>query len=103
MSDGAMSEAVTRRSFATAAALSFAGVGAGVSLWPLLATLAPNPASPGPDVASVDLARVQAGDTLRVAWRGLPVLVRHRTPAEIERCARLLATTLGEGRVLAQS
>ena len=31
----------------------------------------------------VDLSSIQAGQTVTVKWRGKPVFIRHRTPAEV--------------------
>ena len=33
----------------------------------------------------VDLTKVDIGQTVTVKWRGKPVFIRRRTPAEIER------------------
>jgi ubiquinol-cytochrome c reductase iron-sulfur subunit len=42
-------------------------------------------------VTDVDLSPIQPGETIHVRWRGLPILVRHRTPEEVRiaRSARL--------------
>ncbi len=56
---------------------------AGVA-WPLIDQL--NPDASVLALASIrfDVAPVAEGSSVTIMWRGLPVFVRHRTPAEIE-------------------
>ena len=74
-----------RRDFLTLCAGSFVAVGAAATVWPLIDQMNPNPATPPPETATVDLARIGEGQSLVVRWRGSPVVVRHRTAAEIAR------------------
>jgi ubiquinol-cytochrome c reductase iron-sulfur subunit len=76
-----------RRDFIVQAACTFAGVGAVAALWPLIDQMNPNPATPPPEVTDVDLAPIEPGQAITVRWRGLPIVVRHRT-AEETRIAR---------------
>jgi ubiquinol-cytochrome c reductase iron-sulfur subunit len=73
-----------RRDFMVQAACTFAGVGGAMALWPLVDQMNPGPATPPPEVKEVDLSAIQPGETISVAWRGLPVLIRNRTPREVQ-------------------
>ena len=82
----------TRRDFLLATTATVGIVGTGLALWPLIDSM--NPAADVLAVAetTVDLAPVVEGQAITVVWRGKPVFVRHRTPAEI---ATAEATALG--------
>ena len=73
----------TRRDFLTLATVAVGGAGAVAAVWPLVHSM--NPAADTLALASVevDLAPVAVGQSITVAWRGKPVFIRHRTPAEI--------------------
>ena len=73
----------TRRDFIILAAAAMGGVGAACTAWPLITSM--NPAADTLALASteVDLANVKEGQSITVTWRGKPVFIRHRTPAEI--------------------
>lgn len=86
----------SRRHFLSIAAGSFVVVGGAAAVWPLLATMAPNSGSPR-DTVEVDLTGIAAGDWRRVPWRAMPVVVRHRTPQEIELARRVPVSDLRDG------
>ena len=73
----------TRRDFMVLTAGALAGVGACSVAWPFINSM--NPAADVLALASieVDLSPVQAGQTIKVKWRGVPVFIRHRTPENI--------------------
>ena len=73
-----------RRDVVVAGALSFAGVGVLLALWPFVHQGNPNPGTPRREGPEVDLMPIRPGQTVLVQWRGKPMLVRHRTVAEIE-------------------
>lgn len=80
-----------RREFLVMAALSAVGVGAGLALWPLVRQMAPNPHSEQTARLTVDLAAITAGSWKQLPWQSpspLPVIVRHRTAAEVESAMR---------------
>jgi ubiquinol-cytochrome c reductase iron-sulfur subunit len=79
------SPAPTRRDFICVSAGAFVAVGSGAALWPLIHQMNPHPGTPRPERCIVDLAPIEPGQAVTVAWRGQPVVVRHRTHAEIER------------------
>ena len=74
----------TRRDFLLLTAGALGGVGAAIAVWPFIDSL--NPARDTLALASteVDLAPVQVGQRLTVAWRGKPVFIDHRTPEQIK-------------------
>jgi ubiquinol-cytochrome c reductase iron-sulfur subunit len=75
---------VQRRDFLILAAGAFSALGAGAALWPFIHSL--NPAADTLALASIetDLSPVQAGQRIKVMWRGKPVFIDHRTPERIE-------------------
>lgn len=75
----------TRRDFIVLAAGATAGVGAAVGAWPFVSSM--NPAKDVLAMASVeyDLASVKPGQSITVMWRGMPVIIRHRTETEIQK------------------
>lgn len=85
MAEGLSPDGRERRDIVKAAALAMVGVGGAAALWPLLAQFATHPGSPPRETVSVDLATIPPGTSHLLAWRTLPVLVRHRTDAEISR------------------
>ncbi len=78
----------TRRDFLTVAAGSWAAVGAAVTLWPLVQQMNPDATTQALASIEVDLAPIKEGQAITVMWRGKPVFIRHRTPAEIEAARR---------------
>ena len=73
----------TRRDFLMMAAGGMAAVGTAAAIWPLIDSL--NPAADALAVSSieVDIGPIAEGQAVTVMWRGTPVFIRHRTPAEI--------------------
>ena len=74
----------SKRDFLFLVTASTAAVGAAAMAWPLIDSM-----SPARDVLAlssidVDLTPVPAGQGITVVWRGKPIFVRHRTPAEIK-------------------
>jgi ubiquinol-cytochrome c reductase iron-sulfur subunit len=72
-----------RRDFIHIAALSMGAVGVAATAWPFIDQM--NPSVDTLALASIeqDISKVTPGQQLVVLWRGKPVFVRHRTPAEI--------------------
>ena len=79
----AASPELTRRDFLIVATGAVATVGAAASLWPLIDSM--NPAADQLALSSVelDLSPIEVGQRVTVQWRGKPVFIVHRTPAEI--------------------
>ena len=75
---------LSRRDFILIGAAGFAAIGAAAALWPLLDQMNPDQSALSQATTEVDLAPIEVGQAITVMWRGKPVLVAHRTPAEIE-------------------
>lgn len=73
-----------RRDFLQLTTTAFAVVGVGAVAWPFLFSLAPSKDVLALASTDVDIGPIQEGMAVTVMWRGKPVFVRHRTPAEIE-------------------
>ncbi len=74
----------TRRDFLFLATGAMGAVGVGMMVWPLISQMNPDASVQALAATEVDLAPVQAGQSITVLWRGKPVFVRHRTEQEIE-------------------
>lgn len=72
----------SRRRFLTLATSGVGAVGAGFVAWPFLASLKPSERAKalGAPVV-VDIAALEDGQKINVAWRGKPVWIVKRTPA----------------------
>ncbi|HVY13187.1 MAG TPA: ubiquinol-cytochrome c reductase iron-sulfur subunit [Alphaproteobacteria bacterium] len=73
-----------RRDFIFIAAASMGAVGAGVAVWPFLASLGPAADTLALSTTEVDLSKVEQGQAITVIWRGKPVFIRNRTAQDIE-------------------
>ena len=76
-------DAGTRRDFLYVASGAIGGVGLAAMAWPFIDQMNPSSAALALASIEVDLAPVQAGQQIVVKWRGHPLFVRRRTPAEI--------------------
>ncbi len=73
----------SRRDFIhIAAAVGAAGAAVGVA-WPLVDQMNPSADTLALSSIEYDLSKVLLGQEVTIKWRGKPVFVRHRTPAEI--------------------
>ena len=93
---GKPGEVTSRRHVLSVVAGSFVVVGGAAAMWPFVASMAPHRGSPR-DSVEVDLTGIGAGDWRRVPWRAAPVVVRHRTPHEIEAARRVDLTGFRDG------
>jgi ubiquinol-cytochrome c reductase iron-sulfur subunit len=104
-SDEAVSGApdgVRRRDFINIAAVSFAGVGAAVTLFPLV-----NQMNPSADVLAlasieVDISKIQSGQAIKTIWRKQPVFIRNLTPKEIREANAVPLDELRDPQTLAE-
>jgi ubiquinol-cytochrome c reductase iron-sulfur subunit len=73
-----------RRDFTLVAAIAAAAGGVAAIAWPFIDQM--NPAQDTLALASVefDLSKVAAGQQVTIKWRGKPLFIRNRTPAEIK-------------------
>ncbi len=74
----------TRRDVLTVGSGAFAAVGAAATIWPLVQQMNPDAATLALANVEVDLTPLKPGQAITVLWRGKPVFIRHRTPAEIQ-------------------
>ena len=77
------SDAGTRRDFLYVAAGSVGAVGAVAAAWPFIDQMNPSAAALAMGSTEIDLAAIQPGQQIVYKWRGQPLFVRRRTPAEI--------------------
>ncbi|HEY1300535.1 MAG TPA: ubiquinol-cytochrome c reductase iron-sulfur subunit [Stellaceae bacterium] len=92
----------TRRDFLVLTAAALGVVAVGASVWPFIDTLNPARDTLALSSTEVDLAPVQVGQRLTVAWRGKPVFIAHRTPAEIKAAQDVDVSTLRDPQTDAQ-
>ena len=76
-------DAGTRRDFLYVASGAMGAVGVAAIAWPFIDQMNPSTAALALASTEVDLSTVQPGQQVIVKWRGHPVFVRRRTPAEI--------------------
>lgn len=75
----------TRRDFLYVATGSVAAVGAVFTAWPLISQLNPDASTIAAGAPiEVELTPVAVGQAVKVFWRGKPIYISHRTPAEIK-------------------
>jgi ubiquinol-cytochrome c reductase iron-sulfur subunit len=76
-------DAGTRRDFLYVASGAMGAVGVAAIAWPFIDQMNPSTAALALASTEVDLSAVQPGQQVIVKWRGHPLFVRRRTPAEI--------------------
>ena len=75
---------IDRRDFLYIATGAVGAVGAALTAWPFISQMNPDASVLALATIEVDLAPIVEGQAITLKWRGNPVFVRHRTPAEIE-------------------
>jgi ubiquinol-cytochrome c reductase iron-sulfur subunit len=95
-------EGVRRRDFINVAALSFAGVGVGAAVLPLISQM--NPSADVLALASteVDISKIAPGQAIKTVWRKQPVFVRNLTPQEIQAANKVPVSELRDPQSLAE-
>jgi ubiquinol-cytochrome c reductase iron-sulfur subunit len=93
---------VRRRDFINIATVAWAGVGAGAIVLPLI-----NQMNPSADVLAeasieVNLAAIEAGQSIKTIFRKQPLFVRHLTPAEISAAEAVPVGSLRDPETLEQ-
>ncbi len=87
-------EEPNRRDFIVILAQAFAGVGAAVALWPFIHQMNPDASTQALASIEVDLSPVKEGQAITVSWRGKPIFIRNRTPAEVDAAKAVKLTDL---------
>jgi ubiquinol-cytochrome c reductase iron-sulfur subunit len=102
LNDAEVPEDVRRRDFIHIAAISFAGVGAGAIVLPLV-----NQMNPSADVLAlasieVDLSAISEGQAIKTSWRKQPIFIRNLTAAEIADANKADVGTMRDPQTLAE-
>ena len=92
---------VRRRDFINIAATSFAGVGAGIAVAPLLMQMAPSADVQALSTTEVDISKIQPGQGIKAVWRKQPVFIRNLTPQEIQAANAVPVSELRDPQSLA--
>ena len=95
-------DGVRRRDFLNVAAVSFAGVGALVTIAPLIVQMSPSADVLALSTTEVDISKVQPGQGIKVSWRKQPVFVRNLTPKEIAEANAVPLSALRDPQSLAE-
>ncbi len=74
----------SRRDILQIMAGSWALVGVGALVWPLIDQMNPDASALALGSTEVDLGPIAEGQAITVVWRGKPVFIRHRTAKEIQ-------------------
>ncbi len=72
-----------KRDFLTLATVAVGVVGVGAFVWPIIDSMNPSKDVLALASTEVDLSLVEEGQRITVVWRGKPVFIDYRTPAEI--------------------
>jgi ubiquinol-cytochrome c reductase iron-sulfur subunit len=100
--DAGVTDGVRRRDFIHIAAISFAGVGAGAIVLPLI-----NQMNPSADVLAlasieVDLSPIAEGQAIKTSWRKQPIFIRNLTAAEITAANKADVKSMRDPQTLAE-
>ncbi len=77
-------DGVTKRDFLALLASAGAAVTVGAIAWPLIDSMNPAADTLAVSAVEVDLKPILLGSGITLLWRGQPIFVRYRTPAEIK-------------------
>src|ERR1700742_730430 len=77
------SDAGTRRDFLYVASGAIGAVGVAAMAWPFIDQMNPSAAALAAGTTEIDLSPIQVGQQIVFKFRGHPLFVRRRTPAEI--------------------
>lgn len=91
-----------RRDYLSIAAVSFAGVGAGVIALPLINQMNPSADVLAQSTTAVDLSAIQPGQSIKATFRKQPLFVRNLTPEEIAQANQVDAASLRDPQTLAE-
>ena len=77
-------DGTTKRDFLILTAAGLSAVGAGAMARPFISSMNPARDVLALSTTEAEIGAIPAGAAVTLMWRGKPVFVRHRTPAEIE-------------------
>ena len=95
-------EGVRRRDFINIAAVSAAGVGGIVVVYPLISQMAPSADVLAESSTEVDISAVQPGQAIKAVFRKQPVFIRSLTPGEVEAANKVDPSSLRDPQTLAE-
>ena len=95
-------DGVRRRDWINIAAVSWLGVGAGVTVLPLLNQMNPSADVLALSTTELDVGSIAAGQAIKTTWRKQPIFVRHLTPAEIAAADAVPLSELRDPQTLEQ-
>jgi ubiquinol-cytochrome c reductase iron-sulfur subunit len=87
----------TRRDFLYVASGAMGAVGVGAAAWPFIDQMNPSAAVLAMASTELDIASIQPGQQIVYKWRGHPLFVRRRTPAEISAANAVDVSSLPDG------
>ncbi|WP_025560667.1 ubiquinol-cytochrome c reductase iron-sulfur subunit [Sphingomonas sp. UNC305MFCol5.2] len=91
-----------RRDYLTIAAVSFAGVGAGVTVLPLINSMNPSADVLAQSTTELDVSAIEPGQAIKASFRKQPLFVRNLTPAEIAAADAVPVSSLRDPQTLEQ-
>lgn len=59
-------------------------VGVAAVIWPLIDQMNPDASVLAAASIEYDMSPIQEGQVITIKWRGMPIFIRHRTPADIK-------------------
>lgn len=77
-------DTTTRRDFLYIATGAVGAVGVAGMVWPFVSQMQPDASVLALSTTEVDLSPIAEGQIVTVQWRGKPIFISHRTPAEIK-------------------
>jgi len=83
-----------RRDFIKLASMALGGVGAASLAIPFITSMNPGKDTLALASTEIDLSPLKEGQSLTIIWRGKPVFIKHRTPAEIEQAKNVALADL---------
>ena len=92
---------VRRRDFINIATVSFAGVGAGILVIPLVNQMNPSADVLAEATLELDLSAIAEGQAIKAVFRKQPLFVRHLTSVEIAEANKVSESTLRDPQTLA--
>lgn len=85
-----------RREFLTDLTITFGAAGAACAAYPFVKSMSPAANVKAQATATVDISDLEEGMSKTVVWRGKPVFIKYRTPAEIAEMKAVDISTLSD-------
>jgi len=95
-------EGVRRRDWINIAAVSWIGVGAGITVLPLINQMSPSADVLAQATTDIDLAAIEPGQAIKTQFRKQPLFVRNLTPKEIAEADAVKLSELRDPETLEQ-